>query len=95
MSSQELFGDPNTYSQGIWKTRVCIKPIIDQRCCVFAKLIDVRFPPVFFLGVSRIEQKPVAGSKVFFIEKDSFMEDARVTRWLGACLGLQFFEVYE
>ena len=22
MSSQELFGDPNTYSQGIWKTRV-------------------------------------------------------------------------
>ena len=21
MSSQELFGDPNTYSQGIWKTR--------------------------------------------------------------------------
>ena len=24
MSSQELFGDPNTYSQGIWKTRVSL-----------------------------------------------------------------------
>ena len=49
--------------------------------------------PCFFSWSLTDRTKPVAGSKVFFIE----MEDARtdrlsmVTRWLGACLGSQFF----
>ena len=30
MSSQELFGDPNTYSQGIWKTRVLSKSMFEE-----------------------------------------------------------------